>query len=337
MEETTVHHFLGGFWATDPDTNEDIWLYYDELGEEAKDKLLKPVGGFIWPATDFMNLSLKKVPFYIKDWLPRMGKALVYAPAKAGKSTLCLQIARQIGAGETFLSKETMMGRVLYLQFELGESVLRQRLLQTKKTYPNVWVGTNFGLKLDSQLGRTAIESALSAVEPQVLILDPWYKVFKGDENESADVRPILDYLDALIESYQCSVLIIHHAGKDISRRGRGSTVLEDWVDSYIQMTGKKDKGILTSKIKPIFLRHSGDDTELDAVLGEDFEFHLTTPEKSIKIQVAELIKAKGHVELKEILLSVKGGTTVYDALKELVAEKIIEKPSRGNYVWRIE
>lgn len=327
-----------GLWIVDSETGEDRFIYYHELEEETIQSFIKPIGGFVFPAGLYMKKALPSVPFYLRDWLPKMGKALLYAPAKSGKSYLCLQIANCIGSGSEFLGIPTTAGKVLYLQFELGESVLQARLLQTGKPYDNVFVGTTFSMKLDTKAGQKQLESALDAVEPDVLILDPKYKAIMGDENEANEMRPICDFLDEKIEAYGCSVLLIDHSGKDITKHSRGSSIWEDWVDSYLQMKVTSKKGERhTVKIEPIFLRHAQLPPEpIEAELGDDFEFHLIDSAPTIKEQVSDWIQSSEEPVSPAELFKQKLGsnTAVYKSLGELVEEGKINKLERGKYEW---
>src|SRR4030042_841248 len=117
-------------------------MSYDELDSDLYPQLWHPTGKFSYEAGNFMHLPLPEVPYYIKEWLPKQGKAEIYGQAKAGKSFMCLQIARCIGSGEPFLGIPTEQGRVLYLQFELGVGALQNRMRLTGQHYENVYVGT---------------------------------------------------------------------------------------------------------------------------------------------------------------------------------------------------
>lgn len=324
-------------WVKDPDSGEDILVFYSDLEDDIRERLFaKPLGGFVFPADVFTLRKLPDVPFYVKDWLPKRGKSMLYAPPKSGKSFTAMQLARCVGSAEPFLGIPTTKGKTLYLQFELGEEILQARLKDTGKDYDNVYVGTTFSMKLDSNGGQRQLWRAMEAVEPDVLILDPWYKAIIGDENESTDARKILDFLDSVIEGFNCSIFIIHHAGKDLSKRGRGSSVLEDWVDSYLQMKRTSKAGeMLKVQIKPVFLRHASLPPEpIEAELGDDFEFHLINPMPTVKQQVEEVIKeSKEAVSPAQLFKQgIGSNTSVYQALKELVAEGKIKKKGWGKY-----
>jgi len=326
-----------GLWIIDSATKEPAFVLYSELEEGLIEQFVSPIGGFIFPANLFIMKPLPSVPFYVKDWIPKRGKAFLYAPAKSGKSYLCLQLARCVGSGEPFLGLRTTRGKVLYIQLELGEEILQYRMKEeTKKDYENVFVGTTFSMKLDNKVGQGQLWRAMEAVKPNVLLLDPKIKMITGDENESHEMLPICDFLDSLIEGFDCSMLVIDHAGKDLAKRGRGSNVWEGWADSYIEMKKTSKHGEpLKVKIEPKFLRHASlPPKPIEAVLGDDFEFHLAGESLTIKQQVEKIIaESKEPVApLQLFSLGIGSNTSVYKALRELIAEGKVTKVGWGSY-----
>jgi len=329
-------------------TEEHIWLEteegtiesipYQDLSEQDRLKFWRPTGKFSYSASSFLNLPLPEVPFYLKDWLPEQGKAELYGQAKAGKSFLCLQLARCIGAGEPFLGIPTRQGKVLYLQFELGTGVLQWRMRQTGMVYDNVYVGTTFAMKLDKKVGQDVLKAELDAIEPKVLILDPFYKILSGDENVAQDVEVIIDFLDEMIDAYGISVLIAHHSGKDMSRGGRGSSVLEGWVESYIEMKkGDNLDGTHRARIKPKLLRHAANPPEgLEIVLGDDFEFHLGDKPTTVRDRVRVYFEEHKVTKVQEMVNAGVGSRRmVNDAKNDLVTEGVVVQAARGVYEWK--
>ncbi|MHA2063767.1 MAG: AAA family ATPase, partial [Candidatus Thorarchaeota archaeon] len=159
----------GGFWIVGEDGDEEF-LSYDEIDEEALPQLWKPLGGFCYLVEEFLKIDMKQTPFYIHGWLPKRGRLIIYAPAKAGKSFFAAQLARSISSGEPLLGMDTSRGRVLLIQFELGEELLQSRLLSTGKSYDDIYVGTSFHIKLDTKDGQEVIWRAMEAVRPNVVI-----------------------------------------------------------------------------------------------------------------------------------------------------------------------
>lgn len=315
----------------DLETNEPVFIAYEDLDPEIYPQLWKPIGGFIYEAPKFLALPLPKVPFYLKDWLPKQGKAEIYGQAKAGKSFLAVQLARSIAAGDDFVGIPTNAGRVLYLQFELGQSVLQSRMAQTGQAYENVFVGTTFSMKLDTNAGQAQFTQAIVAVKPQVIILDPFYKIISGDENESKDVKKITDFLDGIIEGFDCSILILHHSGKDLSKGGRGSSLLEGWVDTYIEMKRVSKNGeALRSRLTPKLLRHAELPPEpLELILNDSFEFEQTDKigKETVKDKVVIVLRAEKKVTGGQLIsMGVGNRKSVYDALKSLIVSGRVEK-----------
>uniref|UniRef100_A0A6H1ZKD3 Putative ATPase domain containing protein n=1 Tax=viral metagenome TaxID=1070528 RepID=A0A6H1ZKD3_9ZZZZ len=324
----------------DEDLGENVLISYDVLEPELAKrlKMVLPVGGFCYAAEDFVGLPLSPAPFYVGNgWLPKQGKAEIFAPPKSGKSFLCVQLARCIGAGEAFLGIATQQGKVLYLQFELAPEMLQQRMKESGQEYPEVFVGTTFSMKLDKRAGQEDLIKAMDVIKPKVLILDPFREVFSGDENTAQDVGVFIDFLDDIIDTYQCSIIIIHHSGKDQNKGGRGSSVLEGWVDSYIQMKRKSKKGeALRIELTPLSLRHaqlppSGVGAQLVngefVVLGEDDK------PKLIIDKVWEYCEHHDEFRSSEIHAAGLGSRApVQVALNQLIEQGKIERFKLGWY-----
>ena len=82
-----------------------------------------------------------------------------------------------------------------------------------------------------------ALRRTIEENEPRVLILDPLSKFHFCDENSASQVGQIMSKLRMLIEDYDLSIILVHHAGKDVSRGARGSSVLSAEYDSCISIS----------------------------------------------------------------------------------------------------
>lgn len=323
-----------GLWIVN-EQGKSEFVFYDEIDPDVLSQLWKPIGGFCYAADDFMRLSLPSVPFYIKDWLPKPGKIVVYGQAKAGKSFLTYQLARCIGSGIPFLEIPTTQGKVLIVQFEIGASVFQWRLRQSGRGYGNVFVGTSFTMKLDSEAGQQMLIKALQAIQPDVVILDPFYKLLRGEEKESHDVLAVFDFLDEMIEAFDCSFIIMCHPGKDLQRGARGSSVLEDYPDAYIEMKRVPPKTELRIKLTPKLLRHAELPPEpIEAVL-TNFEFERVGDKPTVKAQVRKYLEHFKTATGGELVDAKIGSRkAVYDAISSLVNEAVIVRAKRGVYEW---
>ena len=310
----------GGIWVT-TEGGEVVYYPYDELEDEVRAQLLKPIGGFCYEAQDFIQLPLSAAPFVVESWLPRQGKMLFYGQAKVGKSILALQLARSIGSGEEFLHLPTAQAKVLYLQFELSERELQWRMQQTGQVYENVWVGTNFHMKLDAELGVEELCRALDATKPDVLILDPFYKILSGDENRSQDVLIVLDLLDRLIQSSRLAVVIFHHGGKDLRRMSRGTTTLLDWPDSAVELATVA-RGL---KVTPKLMRHASREVNPTVCEWHNFEW-LPIGILTVSERVLDALSA-APASIKDLVTAGVGSRrAIYRAISDL-GTKLTKSP----------
>lgn len=317
------------FFISDSEGNQ-VLVGYEDLDEEQLEKVLQPIGGFIFPGEAFIRLPLASAPFYIKDWLPKHGRLEIYGQDKSGKSTLAIQIARCISQGEPFLGMTTTLGKVLYIQCELGVETLQKKVIKTGQNYDDVYFGTTFSLKLDKKEGQEMLLRAVEAVKPQVLILDPFYKMLsEADENEASGIMPILNFLDAIIELHEdcgLSIVIFHHAGKDLSRGGRGSSVMSGWVDSYVELrrVSLATEPILRSRLTSKLLRHAAMPTEaIDIVLDDNLEFQVGEKPLRLKDRLFKFAQERGKFKMQEAIdAGVGSRKSLYDARNVLLKEE---------------
>ncbi len=83
-------------------------------------------------------------------------------------------------------------------------------------------------------------------------MLDPFVRLHRVDENASADVAPLLDYLRGLQRRHKLAVVLVHHARKGAAhlRAGqalRGSSELHAWGDSNLYLRRNGNDGLSLS------------------------------------------------------------------------------------------
>ena len=84
-------------------------------------------------------------------------------------------------------------------------------------------------------------------VSPRLLILDPFVRLHRIDENSSSEVAMILGNLRLMQRKHGTAILIVHHAKKNggSARAGqalRGSSEFHAWGDSNLYMRKKSDR-----------------------------------------------------------------------------------------------
>lgn len=102
-------------------------------------------------------------------------------------------------------------------------------------------------LRLDLPQDRENLANTVAAHKPRLLVLDPFIRLHRINENLSAEVAPLLAFLRTLQRLHHTAVVLVHHARKAGShlRAGqalRGSSELHAWTDSslYLQRLGNR-------------------------------------------------------------------------------------------------
>ena len=102
-------------------------------------------------------------------------------------------------------------------------------------------------LRLDIEVDRRNLAETVDQLRPRLLVLDPFVRLHRIDENASGEVAPLLAYLRELQRRYGVAVLVVHHARKGGAcvRAGqalRGSSEFHAWGDSnlYLRRNGEE-------------------------------------------------------------------------------------------------
>lgn len=209
-------------------------------------------------------------------------KLVIYGRYKALKSMLELDMAFALASGDDWIGFHTKPegSRVFYLQLEIPYGLLRIRLAKTWKgrsghqqpvDHKNLRFWTQHFLKLDSSVGIHLLDHYLQEHRPDVLIVDPLYKVLSGNLLQAVDVQRVLDTLDTFIAKYSLSVVVVSHTRKgeiDMGEWGSddliGSVFLSAWADTIVKV---ERKGGDRLDVKFDVVRHAEEELEKREVL----------------------------------------------------------------------
>ena len=149
-------------------------------------------------------------------------------------------------------------GRVLLYPAEDALHVVRRRLegicaaAGAALAELDVQVITAPSLRLDLDADRARLDETVARLKPRLLVLDPFVRLHRIDENVSGDVAPLLAFLRDLQRRHAVAVAVVHHARKGAGaiRAGqalRGSSEFHAWGDSnlYLRRDGD-DRIVLT-------------------------------------------------------------------------------------------
>lgn len=181
---------------------------------------------------------------------------IVGGEPKTCKSFLALDVAVAVASGAPCLRRfpARQRGPVLLFAAEDPLHVVRRRLqaiaLAAEVDFDtlDVHVITAPTLRLDIEKDRRRLRATVESLKPKLLVLDPFVRLHRADENAVADVAPLLDYLRQLQRGFHTAVLLVHHARKGAGgiRAGqalRGSSEMHAWGDSLLYLSrGRADR-----------------------------------------------------------------------------------------------
>jgi hypothetical protein len=195
-------------------------------------------------------------------------------------------------------------------------------------------------LRLDRPHDLLRLRAAIDAQQPRLLVLDPFVRLARIDENSAADVSSVLASLRAIQRDYHLAVLLVHHARKSPASHPnqalRGSSDFAAWSDSSLYLTRTRERLSLLVEHRnapapePMHLRLSPDPaphlTPLDSPLPEP---DLTDSLQSELLRLlADSPRPVSTVELRERLRKRKADVVL--ALEALRRRGLLDRDPRG-------
>ena len=223
--------------------------------------------------SDFLSKEYVPAPYIVgRGVLPVGGKMVLAGSPKANKSFVALNIMLDLVRGRRLFDATYKNGaavlpvnkqwRVLYLEQELGEQGLLERL---KGKEGRVGLTTDIAteglqlyvqprdtaMRLDKPDGYDYIKNLVATIKPDVTVLDPMAKFHLSDENSAQEMGAFMRSCDHLIEDYKTSIILVHHIGKqdpdpDRQKRGgdrlRGSSAIFGDIDTLVEVSRKSNE-----------------------------------------------------------------------------------------------
>lgn len=206
-------------------------------------------------AEDLGRAEADAPPFLVDTLWADQAVGIVGGEPKCGKSLLALHLAVAVASGTDCLGSYPVArkGRVLLYPAEDSEPIVRNRLAAICRSAGvsldalDVFVITAPALRLDTAADRERLARTVVRYRPSLLILDPFVRLHRVDENASGEVAPLLAFLRQLQRTHGVAILVVHHARKGARgmRPGqalRGSSEFHAWGDSnlYVSRRGQQ-------------------------------------------------------------------------------------------------
>lgn len=169
--------------------------------------------------------------------IPKGRGVALYAPAKAGKSTILLAAAAAAATGRPVFGNPPQPPiHVAYVDLEMTEADLEERLEElgygpeTNLDHLHYAVGHKWP-PLDTQRGADELLNEVEAVKAEVVIVDTYGRAVQGDENDADTTRTFTRLTGDALKRAGIAWLRSDHSGKDLELGARGSSAKAGDVD----------------------------------------------------------------------------------------------------------
>lgn len=195
----------------------------------------------------------------IKGFLPKAQLGILFGASGSGKTFVALDIAFSIARGVAWRDRRTTKGRVVVIAAE-GGSGLGKRGQAYAQHYgfdlrgaTDLHVITAAPNFLDGEDISEVIAEIKNLGDVDLVVVDTLAQVTPGaNENTSEDMGRALGNLNLLHEAAGAMNLVVHHAGKDLSKGSRGWSGLKAAADVQIEVLRHEngEREILIEKMK---------------------------------------------------------------------------------------
>lgn len=189
----------------------------------------------------------------------RGGVGILGGPPKCAKSWLALDVALSVATGTACLDTFDVLepGEVLLIMAEDAPEIVRARL-ESICTHRHIAIESApihlvlaHALRLDIERDRDRLRETIARMKPRLLVLDPFVRLHRIEENHAGDVSGLLGWLRTLSREHDLAILVVHHARKNGATGGqagqalRGSGDFHAWGDDNLYVRRKGERIVL--------------------------------------------------------------------------------------------
>ena len=185
-------------------------------------------GELSWPepidAATWMDTEPEPSDPIIEGLIDTQEKTSIVAPSKARKSFFALQLCICVAAGIEMLGfRVPRFRKVLLVQFEIKANQFHKRVKKmahalgiAKADIASRLYFVNGRGRMSQTAQETLARIAQQALKigAELIVLDPFYKLMDGDENDAQEVGLVLKMLDRMMERTGAAILYVNHTGK---------------------------------------------------------------------------------------------------------------------------
>lgn len=335
---------------TERDINHDVWLPLE--GKDVSDHLnrghpieqLKP-----WqpgqpvntgtPGTQELAHLVNWPEFWTQthadeNWIawpliPEGRTIALYAPAKAGKSTVVLAVAVAAATGQAPLAHSTDTydpQPILYLDYEMTPADLYERLTELGYGADTDLTNLHYALlpsipPLDTAEGAEHVINLALELGVKAVIVDTFGRAVAGDENDADTVRHFYRHTGQVLKHHGIACLRTDHSGKDLDKGQRGSSAKNDDVDVVFRLSRAQNGVVLTRTHSRI--SWAPERTEIARIEHDHGVSYEIAPRKQYPDGTAPLANLLDELELPADITVAKAGAALREAGHRASNEKL--------------
>lgn len=189
----------------------------------------------------------------------RAGVGILGGAPKSHKSWIGLDLALSVATATPCLGRFAVRdpGPVMIYLAEDAPGVVKQRLRGLcaprglELDALPIHVVTAPSLRLDLSRDQQRLHATLAAFRPRLLVLDPFVRLHRIDENSAAEVSAVLAFLREVQREHDLAVLVVHHARKNAAPGAgagqglRGSGDFHAWTDSALYVRKRRTELVI--------------------------------------------------------------------------------------------
>jgi hypothetical protein len=189
--------------------------------------------------------------YIVKTVITRNTRAVIYGSWSTGKTFLAIDLAMCVATGREWCGKRVRQGQVVYVAAEAGATI--QNRIEAWKDerwdgQEDIWLRL-VPDRIDLSNPLSVDENELIAIidKADLVVIDTVAATIGNlDENKANDVGKYMNAVARIQKACECTVLLVHHTGKDTSRGMRGSSNFGGDVDTAIFIEKEEDGEIAT-------------------------------------------------------------------------------------------
>ena len=183
--------------------------------------------------------AMPEPQWVIEGTLPERALAVIYGPPGSYKSFLALDMVARASIGKPWAGMATHECVATYVAGEGKYGFRRRRAALAESLEQSRFEHVYYVGSMPQLLERFDVAQFVKArvEKPKVVVIDTLASASAGaDENTAKDASLVIARCQELIDTLNCTVVLIHHSGKDVTRGMRGSTVLTASADVVLRV-----------------------------------------------------------------------------------------------------